>query len=118
MLWDATCVDTLCQTNLAGCVAVAGAAAVAAERRKRVTNAALEERFIFVPVAVETCGPWGPAAKDLISAIGRKITERTGEKRATTFLHQIMSIEIQRGNSASVLNTHTQTRGLEEIFMF
>jgi hypothetical protein len=76
----------------------------------------VEGRFVFSPLAFETVGPWGPESKALISTIGRKITEKTGEKRATEFLRQRISIEIQRGNAASILNTHSDTRGLDEIF--
>jgi hypothetical protein len=77
----------------------------------------LEARFVFNPLAFETFEPWGPESKALISTIGRKITEKTGEKRATECLRQQISIEIQRGNAASILNTQSDTRGLDEIFM-
>ena len=56
------------------------------------------------PVAFETFGPWGPMTRDLISTIGRKITERSGEKRASHFLRQRINIEIQRGSATSVFS--------------
>ena len=66
---------------------------------------------------METFGAWGPAAKELISAIGSRIKERTGEPRSSEFLRQRISIELQRGNAASVLGTLPSTRGLDEIFL-
>ena len=73
-------------------------------------------RFIFCPIGFETFGPWGPEAKQLIAEIGRRISDRTGEKRASEFLRQRVSIEIQRGNAACVLGTHGFMRGLDEVF--
>ena len=45
---------------------------------------------MFVPVAVETFGSWGPIGLNFIKDIGRKIREKTGEKNATT--HMIQAI--------------------------
>lgn len=54
--------------------------------------------------------------RDLISTIGRKIMERTGEKRESEFSRQKISIEIQERNATSVSNTHHNMRGLDEIY--
>ena len=43
---------------------------------------------MFVPVAVETFGSWGPIGLNFIKDIGRKIREKTGEKNATTHIIQ------------------------------
>jgi hypothetical protein len=51
-----------------------------------------------------------------IQSNNRYSTVKTGEKRATELLRQRISIEIQRGNAASILNTYSDTRGLDEIF--
>jgi len=41
----------------------------------------------------------------LLFAINRRITESTGELRATEYLLQRLSVAIQRGNAASVLGS-------------
>lgn len=99
LIWDFTCPHTLAESNLHPSSVKAGSAASAAETRKRKKYESLSEKYIMVPVAVESHGVWGPAAASLISALGRRISLKTGEERATTFLYQAISIEIQRGNS-------------------
>jgi len=58
-----------------------------------------------VPVAVETMGALGEEVTDFIHQLGKRITSVTGERRATEFLLQRLSVAIQRGNAASVLGT-------------
>ena len=41
----------------------------------------------------------------LISEIGRKCVDSTGERRSFEFLKQRISVEIQRGNAFSVFGT-------------
>jgi hypothetical protein len=61
--------------------------------------------YCFVPIAVETLGSIGDDASDFFHQLGRRIAHVTGERRATEFLLQRLSIAIQRGNAASVLGT-------------
>ena len=70
----------------------------------------------MVPIAVETFGAWGPEGLQLIKNIGKKIQDLTGEKRATFYLFQSISVAIQRGNAASVLGTVKPGKKLDEIF--
>ena len=116
MAWDVTCVDTLAQTYLPRTTVEAGSAASEAERKKTEKYRFLEPNTLFSPAAFETFGPWGPGAKDLINEIGRRAFLRSGEPRTMNFLRQRISIEIQRGNAASVLGTFEYSRGLEEVF--
>ena len=115
--WDATCVDTFAPTYLPFTSSTAGAAASKAEDRKVIKYTCLMDEFHFVPVAFETFGPWGNQAKAFLSTIGRKITDHTGEKRASAFLFQRLSIAIQRGNAASILGTIPKSAALDEIFL-
>jgi hypothetical protein len=87
-----------------------------AEARKNEHYDFLARSHIFCPIAFETFGPWGPAAKELFHDIGRRVLLRSGEPRTMEFLRQRISIEIQRGNAASVLGTFEHSRGLEEVF--
>ena len=106
----------MAQSYIVHSLTTAGYAANQAERRKTEKYHHLVGQLIFHPVGFETFGPWGDSAKELIAHIGKRITEHTGDKRATEFLRQRISIEIERGNAISVLNTYEGGRPLEEIF--
>jgi hypothetical protein len=98
--------------------AKAGGAAAAAEANKRRKYAALEQRFIFVPVAVETSGVWGREGLQFIVELGARMAAVTGEKRSLSFLLQRISIAVQRGNIASSLGTLPAGQELDELFKF
>ena len=51
-----------------------------------------------------------------IKDIGKRISEQTGDKRATTFLFQALGIANQRGNSASIAGTVPSMKKLDEIY--
>ena len=81
-------------------LAVTGQGAVAskAEIRKCTKYNHLAAMYNFVPVAVETLGSFGESTNNFIRVLGRKITIVMGEKRATDFLRQRLSVAIQCGN--------------------
>jgi hypothetical protein len=116
LLWDVTVVDTLATSYLRWTVKEAGKAAENAEERKIVKYSNLAGRYHFQPLGFETLGAWGPSAKALISTIGKKVRERSGEPRSLEFLRQRISIEIQRGNAASIMGTLPTSRGLGEVY--
>src|SRR6185369_11019075 len=105
LLWDFTCADTFAPSHLPSTSTTAGAAASTAEVAKRRKYAHLEDRFHFVPVAVETTGVFGEDGFHLLEKIGAKLKSVTFEKKAASYLWQRMSMAIQRGNVASILNT-------------
>ena len=105
LVWDATCSDTFMESAVIQSALNPGSVARCAEERKRTRYAALCERFIFVPFAVETTGVLGPAAADLVKELGRRLTARTGDKRETVWLAQRVSVAVARGNAVSVLAT-------------
>ena len=47
---------------------------------------------------------------------GKQIQENRGEKRATSYLIQSLSMRVQRGNVASIIGTVGETQKLEEIY--
>ena len=51
-----------------------------------------------------------------IKELGRLTSEKTKEKRSTSFIMQNISMEIQRGNCASVLCTIASPKLLNELF--
>jgi len=65
----------------------------------------------------ETFGPWGDETSKLVTEIGKRLTEVTGEKRVTSYLKQRISMAIQKGNCASVLATIPSDAGLKEIYL-
>ena len=101
LAWDATVADTFAPTYLSATSVKAGSGAELLANKKLEKYQDLEQRYIFCPVAVETMGPIDEESSKLLSAIGRHITEHTGEPRESQFLYQRLSIIIQRGNAAS-----------------
>ena len=102
LAWDVTVTHTLAPTNLVHSVHVAGSAAEAAADRKFIKYASLSPSHLFVPVALETHGPFCKAALDIFVDLGRRIAERTGDPREGAFLFQRVSLAIQRGNAAAL----------------
>ena len=116
LIWDVTCVDTVALSYIASTSANPGGAADHAEAAKRIKYAELEDRFCFVPVGFETFGSWGKSATVFVADIARQIMDRTGEPRSAEFLRQRISIEIQRGNAASVFGTTDMPKGSHDVF--
>ena len=116
LVWDATCSDTLCSTYVSGTASTAESAANARETEKFAHYTDLMTCFDFRPLGFETFGPAGTEAKKVVNFIGKLLQEKTGEKRSTQFLWQRLSVEVQRGNAISVLETVPPSRGFDEIF--
>jgi hypothetical protein len=119
LAWDFTCPDTLAPSHLNIAVNGPGVAANEAEEKKRVKYACLSSTSHFVPIAVETLGSLGEDANNFIHELGRRIQIVTGERRATEFLLQRMSVAIQRGNAASVMGAvdwQTNNNNLDAIY--
>ncbi|XP_055351591.1 uncharacterized protein LOC129597910 [Paramacrobiotus metropolitanus] len=117
LAWDVTCVDTVALSHVKATSTTVGAAAVQAEDKKSRLYIYLAGRYLFVPIAFETMGPWGPSAIAFIKELGKRLQQQTGEARSHEFLRQRLSIEIQRGNAASVLGTMEGLDKLNEIFL-
>ena len=105
LIWDFSCSDTLAPSNVERACRGTAKVACTVEDSKRRKYASLTSSFQFAPVGIETLGAWGESAKSLVHKIGMRIREATGDNRATTFLIQRLSIDIQRGNAISVMAT-------------
>ena len=116
LLWDVTVVDTVCQSYVQSTSISPGAESEKAEEKKTEKYSNLTDRYMFVPVGLETFGSWGTEASSLVRDIGRKLTQQTGEQRSTSYLIQRISIALQRGNARSIVGTFRSTRGREELF--
>jgi len=75
-----------------------GAAPEMAATRKMAKYSDLSSHFVFQPIAVATQGPLNQSARGLLSEVGRKISERSGDERETQFLSQRISVVVQRFN--------------------
>ena len=117
LVWDVTVVDTLAQLYVAATSQQAGAAADAAENRKQRKYHALENRFVVQPIGFETMGSWGAGAKAFLAQVGTRAKQATGNVRSTKFLHQRVSIEIQRGNAAAVMGTVDSPKEWENLLL-
>jgi hypothetical protein len=105
LLWDATCVSTFAASHLAQTMRSAGGAAENAARHKHAKYSNLEPVYDFVPLAVETAGPWCSEGKVFIQALGKRLRERGCDPRSGAYLVQRVSLAIQRGNAAGIMGT-------------
>ena len=67
-------------------------------------------------MGIETLGSYGPHALTFIKDIGQRIMEISGEKRSASYLMQVIGMTIQRGNSACILETVTDSRKMDEVY--
>src|SRR5580693_2904633 len=101
LAWDATVPDTVAASHLHATWSQAGSAANHSSTLKRQKYHALDQSHIFIPVAVETFGPWGDEALAFVKEVGRRLSLATGDPRETNFLFQRLGVAIQIGNAAS-----------------
>ena len=106
----------MCDSYVKDSAKEAGKAAKNAELRKHNKYKDLKDNYLFTPIAIETFGSWWPESLSFIKEVGRQVQENTGEKRATSYLIQSLSMTVQRGNAASILGTVGETNKLEEIY--
>ena len=75
---------------------------------RKYTN--LSSSQICAPIGIETSGSWNEKAIDTIQEIDRRMTKATNDPNETLYLIQRLSVAIQRGNTASFLNTFPEVR--------
>ena len=89
LVWDFTCWDTLAPSYVKDSSSQAGNTALKAQNSKISKYQELTDAgYTVMPVAVETMGSWAPMGLKFVKDIGSRITESTGEKRATNYLFQ------------------------------
>ena len=116
VVWDFTCVDTVCVSNLPLSINGPGKAAERAEERKRRHYNDLTTDYAFQPIALETFGSWAPGSLKFIKSIGEQIKLATDEPRSTYYLLQRISIILQRSNAASIIESLGPKTDLKEVF--
>ena len=93
--------DALAISYVAQCASSVGAAAEAAAARKHVKYAGIASTHTFVPVAVESMGPLGQEASEILTELGRRLSPITGDARETSYLFKRVSVLIQRYNAVA-----------------
>ena len=116
LVWDVTCPDTLAQSYLHLTSKEAGKAAEKAEKEKIQKYQELANKYIVMPVAVETMGAWGHSSLKFVQEIGERMTLASGDKQATFKLLQNITMELQRGNIASIIGTLPSPKSFNQLF--
>ncbi|KAF2881096.1 hypothetical protein ILUMI_25078 [Ignelater luminosus] len=89
LVWDFTCINTLPPCYTQQLISKPGSIAELAGNKKIAKYVDIgEQGYLFVPIAVETMGPWSLSAIKLIKGIGHKIRILTDDKRSSSYLIQ------------------------------
>ena len=97
--WDVTVICPLADSYISAAARDVGAAAELAASRKELKYAGLDGRYVFAPIAFENLGVPSASARHLISDLGRRLTDISGESRETIYLLQRFSVLVQRFNA-------------------
>ena len=81
----------------------AGSVANAAKTIKRTKYQSVTNRYHFEAVALETAGTYSEETKNIVSSIGRRLTEATGHQCETFWFMQSLSLTVQCNNEVSIL---------------
>ena len=105
LVWDVTCSDTYAPSYITSAAVKVGAVASQAEEREIKKYDHLDASLLFMPIAVETAGVFGPLTKAFFKELGDRIRSSTGEEKAYFYLSQRVSVAVQRGNAAAIMGT-------------
>ena len=92
LTWNVTVPDTYAASHLGETAESAGAAANKAGANKISKYSTLAMTHHYVPISVETGGPWNPDSSEFIFELGNRISQITLEPLETQFLFQRLSI--------------------------
>ena len=98
LTWDVTIVDTFAASYFKVSPVSSVQAAEAAADRKKVKYTVSTNHW-FIPVAVEIMGSINQEGSAFLDEVGNRIAEISDDPREHTFLHQTLSIIIQRFNA-------------------
>ena len=104
LCWDVTVACPLADTYAAGAAREAGSEAELAAARKDKYSS-IDGRYVFEPIAIETLGVYSTSARQLLSDLGRKISQCSVEVREASFLSQRCSVPVQRFNAVLFHNS-------------
>ena len=107
LAWDVTVSDTYVASHLAETAESAGAAANKTAANKISKYSTLATTHHFVPISVETGGPWNPESSTFIAELGKKISKITLEPLEIQFIFQRLFISLQCGNELAFRKTRS-----------
>ena len=70
-----------------------------------LSSVVYNSNVLFTPIAMETLGVPGTAARDFIQELSRRQCDAWGDPRATSQLLQLISLQLQRRNARCVFET-------------
>jgi len=76
--WDVTVICPLADSYISAAARDAGAAAKLAASRKELKYTGLDGRYVFAPIAFENLGVPSPSTRQLLSDLGRRLTDISG----------------------------------------
>ncbi|KAF2894756.1 hypothetical protein ILUMI_11417 [Ignelater luminosus] len=118
LVWDATCTDTLASSHLEILTKTAGQVAEnAAIRKCNKYKTIVDQNYQFLAFVAKTLGLWSNSARSFVNKLGHRMMVATGDARSKQFVIERISLAIQRGNPASVMETFPPSAAMEEIFL-
>ena len=108
LAWDVTVPDTVAASHLDRTSVTAGAAAEHAAELKISKYADLLQYYDFVPISVETFGCWSDNALEFVKALGKRMSDVTGDPRETVYLLQRLSVAIVRCNELQAVSKSSE----------
>ena len=98
LTWDVTVICPLADSCVAAAARESGSVAEEAATRKTAKYSNIQARHIFQSVAVESLGPINASGR-VLSKLGRKLADQSGDDREISFLFRRLSVLIQRYNA-------------------
>jgi len=92
LCWDVTVICPLADSYISDAAREPKSVAELAASRKEAKYAALDGRYMFVPIAFKNLGVPNASAKLLLTHLGRRLSEKSRESRETSFLFQRCSV--------------------------
>jgi len=98
LCWDVTVTCPLADSYVTRAACEAGSAAELAASRKEEKYAAIDGRYIFESITIESLGVFSASARQLLTDLGRRISQISGEVIESGYLFQRCSVLVQRFN--------------------
>lgn len=96
--WDVTVIHSLADSYIASYLSPGDASELAATR-KIEKYVSLPAAYIFQPIAFETLGAINESGISFLRDVGRRLSAVSGDRRATEFFFQRLSVALQRYNA-------------------
>ena len=105
LIWDVTVVSPLAASYVDKAATNAGTVADKAATRKTEKYSSFSSTYLFEPIAVENLGAFSSSTLNVLSDLGRRINDNSGDVRETAYSLQRISVAIQRFSSVLMHDT-------------